>query len=111
MAKTCSKHKKELYTAYKTSKRFETNRKRKLLKLLKQHPNNEQLTAALQNIHYRRKKPKSRQFSKTKISTLSLSKEARKIREAPLPKVHVKDMFSLLTRAHYKGVPFSCMNF
>lgn len=111
MAKTCSKHKKELYTAYKTSNRFETNRKRKLLKLQKQHPNNEQITAALKNIHYRRKKPKSKQFSKTKISTLSLSREASTIREPTIPKMHVKDMFSLSTRAHYKGVPFSCMNF
>ncbi len=52
----------------------EINRKRKLLKLLKQQPNNEQITAALANIKYRRKKPKSQEWSKTNIKIAELFK-------------------------------------
>ena len=48
---------------YKTSRRWETNRKRKLEKTLKAQPNNEQVKNALQSIVYRRKTPNTRQWS------------------------------------------------
>lgn len=110
-AKTSSKHKKEMYNAYKTENRFATNRKRKLLKLQKKFPNNEQITAALNNIHYRRKTPKTKMFSKTKISTLSLQKEARTNTEVKITSpTTLKGMYSLGARVHSKGVPFSWPN-
>lgn len=53
----------------------ETNRKRKLLKLLKLQPNNEQIKDALTNIKYRRKTPKGQEWSKTDITIAKLFKE------------------------------------
>jgi hypothetical protein len=53
---------------------MEANRKRKLLKLLKQQPNNEQIKDALTNIKYRRKTPKTKEWSKTDIHTAKLFK-------------------------------------
>ena len=53
----------------------EANRKRKLLKLLKQQPNNEQIKDALVNIKYRRKTPKTQEWSKSDIQTAKLFKE------------------------------------
>ena len=60
--KTSSKSNQEHYKNY----RYESNRKERLERLLKQQPNNEQLKAALSNIHYRRQKPKSKQWSPEK---------------------------------------------
>jgi hypothetical protein len=54
---------------------MEANRKRKLLKLLKQQPNNEQIKDALVNIKYRRKTPKNQEWSKTDIQTAKLFKQ------------------------------------
>lgn len=53
----------------------EANRKRKLLKLLKEQPNNEQIATALTNIKYRRKKPSSQEWSKTDIKMAQLFKQ------------------------------------
>ena len=52
----------------------EANRKRKLLKLLKQQPNNEQIKDALTNIKYRRKTPKTQEWSKSAIQMAKLFK-------------------------------------
>lgn len=52
----------------------EANRKKKLLKLLKQQPNNEQIKDALVNIRYRRKTPKTQEWSKTDIHIAKLFK-------------------------------------
>ena len=60
--------------ASKSSGTMEANRKRKLLKLLKQQPNNEQIKDALTNIKYRRKTPKTQEWSKTDIQTAKLFK-------------------------------------
>jgi hypothetical protein len=62
-------------TATKSAGTMEANRKRKLLKLLKQQPNNEQIKDALVNIKYRRKTPKGQEWSKTDIQTAKLFKE------------------------------------
>ena len=53
----------------------EANRKQKLLKLLKQQPNNQQIQDALVNIKYRRKTPKTQEWSKTDIRLAQLFKE------------------------------------
>lgn len=60
--------------ATKSAGTVEANRKRKLLKLLKQQPNNEQIKDALVNIKYRRKTPKNKEWSKTDIQTAKLFK-------------------------------------
>lgn len=52
----------------------EANRKRKLLKLLKEQPNNEQIKDALTNIKYRRKTPKTQEWSKSAIQMAKLFK-------------------------------------
>lgn len=58
----------------KSAGTMEANRKRKLLKLLKEQPNNEQIKDALTNIKYRRKTPKTQEWSKTDIQTAKLFK-------------------------------------
>jgi hypothetical protein len=60
--------------ATKSAGTMEANRKQKLLKLLKQQPNNEQIKDALVNIKYRRKTPKNKEWSKTDIQTAKLFK-------------------------------------
>ena len=60
--KTSSKSNQEHYKNY----RYESNREARLKRLLSKQPNNEQLKAALNNIHYRRQKPKSKQWTPEK---------------------------------------------
>jgi translation initiation factor 2 alpha subunit (eIF-2alpha) len=59
---------------YKTSRRWESNRIRRLKKLLAKHPNNKQLELAIKNVHYRRKTPKNQEWSKTQIYIAKLFK-------------------------------------
>jgi hypothetical protein len=59
----------------KSASTAEINRKRKLLKQLKLQPNNEQVKDALVNIKYRRKTPKSQEWSKSDIQVAKLFKE------------------------------------
>lgn len=73
MAKAQSQSKKAQSAAY--SLRYTKNRERKLQRALKRSPNNEQIQAALQNIHYRRKDPKSQQWSKQRKAIAQLLKE------------------------------------
>lgn len=61
--------------AYKTSRRWEANRRRKLERQLKLNPNNAvQIEAALKNIVYRRKTPTNRTWSPTRRQTAILYK-------------------------------------
>jgi hypothetical protein len=102
------------YAAYKAQNRQATNRKRKLLKLQKQFPANEQITQALKAIGYRRGTPKTQHWSHTAINNAVLIKtfEGRKVkgvRVSPVktfdPKLSIeKHMFSIKARAHMKGV-------
>ena len=50
---------------YKTQKRWESNRRKKLERQLKIQPNNEQVKKAMSNIYYRRKTPVVPQWSST----------------------------------------------
>ena len=57
MAKSGSKSQDGYYSSYKASSKWLSNRKRRLEKLLKTQPNNEQIKDALKNLKYRRKTP------------------------------------------------------
>lgn len=59
---------------YKNSKRWESNRKRKLLKAQKAQPNNLQIAEALKNIKYRRKTPTTKFWSLTRRRIAELFK-------------------------------------
>lgn len=110
-------------TTSSTPGRMEANRKEKLLRLLKQQPNNEQIKDALTNIKYRRKTPKNQEWSKTDIKTAKLFKAFTgradwdlfssnpKVQAAAIAKHSTKDFrnlpegkvsFSLGARAHDK---------
>lgn len=108
---------------YKTSKRWERNRLRRLNKLLVEHPNNLQIGEAIKNVHWRRGTPKAEFWSKTRIATaqrfkrfvgkfyidifnnndkvsgpaLLLAGKHSRIKPSP---VNEKVMFQLGTRAH-----------
>lgn len=101
MAKTRSKHQKDLYAVYKTSKKMEVNRKRKLTRLLKAFPANKQLVDALANISYRRKTPKTSQWSHSAKAFVKLAKTFTP--GLILEKVSEKKMFALGTRALQKS--------
>lgn len=74
MAKSASKSKQNYSAVYKSSNRWQSNRKRKLLKQLKLQPDNEQVKLALENIKYRRGTPKTQEWSKSDIRTAKLFK-------------------------------------
>lgn len=60
----------ELYfTKYKTANKQAANRKRKLERLLKEQPNNEQIAIALTSIGYRRYTPKTEHWKHSMITT------------------------------------------
>lgn len=75
MAKSASKSRQNYAALYKSSNRCQSNRKRKLLKQLKLQPNNEQVKLALENIKYRRKTPKTQEWTKTEIHLAKLFKQ------------------------------------
>lgn len=61
--KSRSKTAEQYFSQYKTSKRWETNRKRKLAKVLKEQPTNQQVKDAMSGMVYRRKTPNTPQWS------------------------------------------------
>jgi hypothetical protein len=77
MAKSSSKGKQAQYDLYKTKQTWKSNRERKLLRALQKNPGNaKQIEAAIKNITYRRKTPKTQVWTKTKIKTAQLLKQA-----------------------------------
>lgn len=65
----------EAYAArYKTSRVWESNRLRRLAKVLKEQPTNEQIKIAMKNIVYRRKTPTTRMWSASWKHTAQLIK-------------------------------------
>lgn len=63
-AKSRSKHQKELYTAYRTSNRWELNKRKKLVRHLKKYPNDTCASNSLERgFTYSRKEPKSQVWS------------------------------------------------
>lgn len=63
------------FAKYTTSKLFETNRVKKLTKLLKEHPNNKQIANALKDIRNIRTTPKVETWSHSDIATAKLFKQ------------------------------------
>jgi hypothetical protein len=76
MAKTSSKSKQAQYDLYKSKQTWKANRERKLLRALQKNPRNaKQIEAAIKNITYRRKTPKTKVWSKTKIKIAQLMRQ------------------------------------
>lgn len=75
MAKAKNKSGESQAGAYKTSKRWESNRKARLERTLKKQPNNEQVKLALKGMVYRRKTPANPVWSASWIATAKLFKE------------------------------------
>jgi hypothetical protein len=75
MAIKTSKSREAKYAVYQSSKKQESNRKAKLLRLQKEQPNNLQIEAALKEIHYRRGTPKVPYWSHSMITTAKLVKQ------------------------------------
>ena len=76
MAKTSSKGAEAYYARYKTEKRWETNRMKKLMRALKRNPENAaQIELAMKGMVYRRKTPTTRVWSSSKRRTAQLFKQ------------------------------------
>lgn len=114
----------ENYSAqYKSSKRWESNRLRRLARTLKEQPENEQVKAAMKGMVYRRKTPNTREWSASWIAIAKLFKmfcgkfdrnimssndktaqeamhTSRKNIPFTMPLGRDKSMFSLLNRAN-----------
>jgi hypothetical protein len=69
-----SKSQEAYYARYKATT-FASNRKRKLERVVKEQPNNEQAKMALKDIHYRRKTPNTSMWSHSDIALAKLFKE------------------------------------
>ena len=74
-AKRAGKSYKTYYSTYKSTSRWAANRKRRLERAQKLQPNNEQITAAIKNIRYRRRTPQSTPWSHQNIYHASLFKQ------------------------------------
>ena len=73
--KTSSKSDQNYWSRYKSNKTWETNRKRKLAKHIKHHPNDQVAIKATSNIKYRRQTPKAPFWTPGMIRTAGLFKE------------------------------------
>jgi len=73
--KTSSKSDQNYWSRYKSNKVWETNRKRKLTRHIKKHPNDTIAVKATQNIKYRRGTPKDPQWTPGNIRIAKLFKE------------------------------------
>jgi hypothetical protein len=73
--KTSSKSDQNYWSRYKSNKIWETNRKRKLARHIKKHPNDKVAERATQNIKYRRKTPKDPQWTPGNIHIAKLFKD------------------------------------
>lgn len=108
MAKSRSKTQEGNYSKYKTSNRFAINRARKLAKLIKEQPNNEQLPLALKDMRNPRSTPKVPKWSHTAINDAKMFADFNKgndALEADMKKVKFSayQMFNLAQRAHDKS--------
>lgn len=74
-AKRAGKSYQGYYASYKSTSRWRLNRERRLNKLLKQQPDNEEIKLAIKNIAYRRTNRQGKSiWSKTNIHTARLFK-------------------------------------
>lgn len=76
-SKTRSPHQQTLYKLYQSQNRWEVNKRRKIAKHLKQHPNDNCASGALERgFKYSKKSPKSKVWNKTDKATAQLFVEA-----------------------------------
>ena len=75
MAIKTSKSQTNYYALYKTSRKWESNRKRRLEKTLREQPNNKQVKQALQTLVYRRKTPSTRPWSASWVRAAKIIKQ------------------------------------
>jgi hypothetical protein len=73
--KTSSKSDQNYWSRYKSNKTWETNRKRKLAKHLKKHPNDKVAQQATNAIKYRRGTPKDPQWTPGNVRIAKLFKD------------------------------------
>ena len=73
--KTSSKSDQNYWSRYKSNKTWETNRKRKLAKHLKKHPNDKVAQQATNAIKYRRSTPKDPQWTPGNVRIAKLFKD------------------------------------
>lgn len=69
------KSKTAYFARYTANKVYAENRRKKLERALKKHPNNKQIELALKNISYRRDAPKAEVWSHSDIATAKLFKK------------------------------------
>ena len=74
MAIKTSKSQTNYYAVYKTTRKWEANRKRRLEKTLRAQPNNKQVQAALKSLVYRRRTPTTRPWSASWIRAAKIIK-------------------------------------
>ena len=72
--KSRSKTAENASAVYKSSRRWETNRKRKLERVLKEQPTNQQVKDAMKAMVYRRKTPLTHKWSASWVATAKLFK-------------------------------------
>ncbi len=75
MATTKNKTAEGYFALYKANKRWESNRKRRLERVLKEQPTNEQVKQAMKGMVYRRKTPGAAGWSASGIRAAKLYKE------------------------------------
>lgn len=74
--KSSSKSAEAYYARYKTERRWESNRMKRLMRALKRDPNNAaQIEAAMKGMVYRRKTPTTQVWTSTKVTTAKLFKK------------------------------------
>jgi hypothetical protein len=99
--KKSSKSDEAYHARYKQQNIFAINRKRKLMRLLKEHPNNKQVSEALNNVGSpRRCTPKKPVWSHTEISNIMLEKVFKNCKNPVPVKTYKYSDFALGVRAH-----------
>jgi hypothetical protein len=73
--KTSSKSDQNYYSRYQSNKTWEVNRKRKLARHIKNHPNDQVAQKATQSIKYRRGTPKDPQWTPGNVKIAKLFKQ------------------------------------
>lgn len=74
MAIKTSKSQTNYYALYKTTRKWEANRKRRLEKTLRAQPNNEKVKQALKSLVYRRRTPTNRVWSASWVRAAKIIK-------------------------------------
>ena len=94
---------KEAYAARYKATTFSANRRKKLTRVLKEQPLNEQAKTAISDIHYRRKTPNTSVWSASaKREAHLISSWPKQVKQMSTEGISAKHMFSLKARLHMK---------